>query len=70
MPIDKNTRGASDDWEALQMILSDNPDLKIRVLNRIRALRNISSNRTTGITITEEQAKEFRLQESKKKPRR
>ena len=33
-------RGASDDWEALAMVINDRPGLKSRVLHKIKAMRN------------------------------
>lgn len=50
-------RGASDDWEALQMILADNPALKQRVFHRLRALKRLADDRSAkkGVMISEEQ---------------
>ena len=50
-------RGASDDWEALQMVLSDNPSIRQRVLHRLRALKRLADDRRSkkNILISEEQ---------------
>lgn len=67
MVLEKNTRGATDDWEALQILLNDNPSLKQRVINRMRALRSIAAQRGLGISISHEETKEFREEEKRRR---
>ncbi|NRA47332.1 MAG: hypothetical protein HRU09_20470 [Oligoflexales bacterium] len=40
-------RGASNDWEALAMVINDHPDLKARVLHKIKAMKNEKNNEGT-----------------------
>ncbi len=50
-------RGASDDWEVIQMILSENPSIRQRVLHRLRALKRQNTERIAkkSVLISEEQ---------------
>ena len=65
--IKAKERGAKDDWEALKIVLDQNPALKQRVLHKMRDLRKQSTLRTTGINITKEQVEDAKRQEKFKK---
>lgn len=60
-------RGASDDWEAIKLVLEGLPALKQRVLHRIRSMKN---KQAEEIKVSARDAKEYqraRSQEKKKK---
>lgn len=54
-------RGAKDDWEAVKLILDENPGLKNRVLFKLRELRKKAASGNVGYSAKE--AKELQRQE-------
>lgn len=73
-PVEKNNkekkdrkqleRGASDDWEAIKLILDGLPSLKQRVLHKLRALKNKEDEQTV---FSKKEQKDYKREKQREK---
>lgn len=56
---EKSERGSRDEWEAIKIILDEQPSLKRRVLQKIRSIKARQNTDDTEREVSQKQTKEF-----------